>query len=61
MSVPSCRSTVSAFLQFSPWHPSVKCVWHVLSICNRLSLNTETKMHVFNTYVSSVLNYGCEA
>ena len=37
-----------------------KCTWLILSICNRLSLNTETKLHVFDTYVSSVLNYGCE-
>ena len=37
-----------------------KCMWHILSICNRLSLNMETKLHVFDTYVSSVLNYGCE-
>ena len=31
-----------------------KCMWHIMSICNRLSLNMETKMHVFDTYVSSV-------
>ena len=37
-----------------------KCMWHILNIYNRLSLNTETKLHVFDTYVSSVLNYGCE-
>ena len=37
-----------------------KCMWHIMSICNRLSLNMETKLHVFDTYVSSVLNYGCE-
>ena len=35
-------------------------MWHILSICNRLSLNMETKLHVFDTYVSSVFNYGCE-
>ena len=37
-----------------------KCMWHVLSICNSLSLNTETKLHFFDTCVSSVLNYDCE-
>ena len=37
-----------------------KCMWHIPSICNRVSLNMETKLHVFDTYVSSVLNYGCE-
>ena len=37
-----------------------KCMWHILSICNRLSLNMETKLHVFDTYVYIVLNYGCE-
>ena len=35
-----------------------KCMWHILSICNRFSLNMETKLHVFD--ISSVLNYGCE-
>ena len=35
-------------------------MWHILSICNRLSLNMETKLHVFDTCVSSILNYGCE-
>ena len=37
-----------------------KCIWHILSICNRLSLNMDTKLDVFDIYVSSVLNYGCE-
>ena len=31
-----------------------------LGSCNRLSLNKETKQHVFDTYVSSVLDYGSE-
>ena len=37
-----------------------KCMWHILSVCNRLSLNMETKLYVFDTYVSGVLNYGCQ-
>jgi hypothetical protein len=35
-----------------------KCMYRILKICNDLSLNVETKLHVFDTYVSSVLNYG---
>ena len=31
-----------------------------LGSCNRLSLNNKTKQHVFDTYVSSVLDYGSE-
>ena len=27
-----------------------KCTWHILIICNRLSINMETKLHVFDTY-----------
>jgi hypothetical protein len=37
-----------------------KCMYHVLQICNNLSLNIESKLYVFDTYVSSVLNYGSE-
>ena len=38
-----------------------KCTWHILIICNRLSIKMETKLHVFDTYYCfSVLNYGCE-
>ena len=33
---------------------------YILRLCNNLSLNKETKLDVFDTYVSSVLNYGCE-
>ena len=32
-----------------------KCMWHILSICNRLLLNMEAKLHVFDTHVPSVL------
>ena len=37
-----------------------KCIYHILRICNNLSLNIESKLYVFDTYVSSVLNYGSE-
>ena len=35
-------------------------MYRILKICNDLSLNVETKLNVFDTYVSSVLNYGSE-
>ena len=37
-----------------------KSMFHTLKICNENALNTETKLQVFDTYVSSVLNYCCE-
>ena len=37
-----------------------KCMGYILQLCNNLSLNTKKKLDVFDTYVSSVLNYGCE-
>jgi hypothetical protein len=37
-----------------------KCMGYILRLCNNLSLNKETKLAVFDTYVLSVLLYGCE-
>jgi hypothetical protein len=39
-----------------------KSMFHTMKICNENALNTETKLEilVFDTYVSSVLNYCCE-
>jgi hypothetical protein len=37
-----------------------KSMFHILKICNENALNTETKLQVFDTYVSSVMNYCCE-
>ena len=39
---------------------SRKCMFQILKTCNNLSLNIETKLRVFDTYVTSVLNYGSE-
>ena len=38
----------------------VKCMGYIIRLCNSLSLNKETKLDVFDTYVSRVLNYGYE-
>ena len=35
-------------------------MYNILKSCNNECLNVETRLHVFDTYVSSVLNYGCE-
>ena len=35
-------------------------MYNILKTCNNEYLNVETKLQVFDTYVSSVLNYGCE-
>ena len=35
-------------------------MFNILKICNTQSLNVESKLSVFDTYVSSLLNYGCE-
>jgi len=37
-----------------------KYMFNSLKICKKLCLNIETKLKVFDTYVTSVLNYGCE-
>ena len=37
-----------------------KCMFKILKLCNDNYLNIETKLHVFDTYVASVLNYGAE-
>jgi hypothetical protein len=37
-----------------------KCMYHTLRICNNLPLNIESKLYVFDTYVSRVLNYRSE-
>ncbi|ESP01748.1 hypothetical protein LOTGIDRAFT_139149, partial [Lottia gigantea] len=37
-----------------------KCMFNILNICNKNSLNIEAKLNVFDSYVSPVLNYGCE-
>ena len=37
-----------------------KCVFGITKVCNENYLNTESKLSVFDTYVSSVLNYGSE-
>ena len=37
-----------------------KCMYSILNTCNAEFLNVETRLQVFDTYVSSVLNYGCE-
>lgn len=35
-----------------------KCMFDILKLCNETYLNIETKLSIFDTYVSSVLNYG---
>ena len=35
-------------------------MFKILKLCNDNYLNIETKLHVFDTYVASVLNYGAE-
>lgn len=37
-----------------------KCMFGILKLCNETYLNIETKLSIFDTYVSSVLNYGSE-
>ena len=37
-----------------------KCMFNILKICKNLSLNVESKLNVFDVYVSTVLNFGCE-
>ena len=32
----------------------------ILRLCNNSYLSKETQLHVFDTYVSSLLNYGYE-
>jgi len=38
-----------------------KCMFNIVKICKNLCLNIETKVKVFDTYVTSVLNYGCKS
>jgi hypothetical protein len=37
-----------------------KTMGYILRLCHNLCLNKETQLQVFDTYISSVLNYGCE-
>ena len=37
-----------------------KSMDHILRLCHNLCSNKETQVHVFDTCVSNVLNYGCE-
>ena len=37
-----------------------KALFAILNVCNSNYFNIETCLSVFDTYVSSVLNYGCE-
>ena len=32
----------------------------MLRLCHNLCFNKEIQLHILDTYVSSVLNYGCE-
>ena len=37
-----------------------KCMFAITKICNDTYLNVESKLSIFDTYVSSVMNYGSE-